>query len=47
MRRYSFIYSGSNKRITELIEHLEEVYKLKFLDVIDNYDQVLGDRNLK
>ena len=35
MRRYSFIYSGSNKRITELIEYLEEVYKLKFLDVID------------
>jgi len=35
MKRYSFIYSYKNKKLSELIEYLEKKYVLKYLETID------------
>ena len=35
MKRYSFIYSYKNKKLSELIEYLEEKYGLEYLETID------------
>lgn len=35
MKRYSFIYYDKTRRLSKLIEYLEEEYKLTFLEIID------------
>jgi len=38
--KYSFLYQSNDKTITELINYLEKVYKLKFITIFDTKSSI-------